>query len=558
MRNASVNNLDLKGYSVLFMISFNNVSKNYGGQILYENASFILRPGDKVGLVGPNGAGKTTVFRVLMKEEGFDGGSITVPEKIRVAYFSQNIGEMKGRTVIEEVMSGSAKASELAVQIRKIEKMLENDLDPDEMEKVLIQLGDYQTEFEKLGGYDLDVRAKEIITGLGVMPYDHDRDVGLFSGGWRMRIALAKVLIQAPDVILLDEPTNYLDLESIVWLEDWLKSFKGAVLMTSHDRDFMNGIVNRIIEVNNKAITTYTGDYDYYEKEKEIRKVQQVAQYESQQAMLQKEEEFIAKFAARASHAAQVQSRVKKIDKIERVELPPEDVVMDFSFPVPPRGSNDIVIMKNLAKTWMRDDGTPQKVFSDLTATVNRLDKIAVVGVNGAGKSTLLKVICGLTEASGGETSLGPSIKAGYFSQFSLDLLNPENTVLEEISSRLPLASNGYIRNLLAAFLFRGDDVEKKIKILSGGEKSRVVLATLMSNSNNLLVLDEPTNHLDLKSRDVLLKALKDFEGTVMYVSHDRHFLHGLSNRVFEVDKGGIRVFESNFQYYMDKKNAEG
>ena len=539
------------------MISFNNVSKNYGGQILYENASFILRPGDKVGLVGPNGAGKTTVFRVLMKEEGFDGGSITVPDKIRVAYFSQNIGEMKGRTVIEEVMSGSVKASELATKMRLIEKQLEGDLDPDEMEKVLIELGDYQTEFEKLGGYDLDVRAKEIITGLGVMPYDHDRDVGLFSGGWRMRIALAKVLIQNPDVILLDEPTNYLDLESIVWLEEWLKSYKGAVLMTSHDRDFMNGIVNRIIEVANKTITTYTGNYDYYEKEKEIRKVQQVAQYESQQAMLQKEEEFIAKFAARASHAAQVQSRVKKIDKIERVELPPEDIVMDFSFPVPPRGSNDVVIMKSLAKTWTRDDGTPHKVFSGLTATVNRLDKIAVVGVNGAGKSTLLKVICGLTQASEGESSLGPSIQAGYFSQFSLDLLNPENTVLEEISSRLPHSSNGYIRNLLAAFLFRGDDVEKKIKVLSGGEKSRVVLATLMSNNYNLLILDEPTNHLDLKSRDVLLKALKEFEGTVMYVSHDRHFLHSLSNKVFEVDKGGIRVFETGFQYYLDKKKSE-
>lgn len=540
------------------MISFNNVSKNYGGQILYENASFILRPGDKAGLVGPNGAGKTTVFRVLMKEEGFDGGSITVPEKVRVAYFSQNIGEMKGRTVIEEVMSGSAKASVLAGEIRKIEKKLEEELDPDEMEKVLIQLGDFQTEFEKLGGYDLDVRAKEIITGLGVMPYDHDRDVGLFSGGWRMRIALAKVLIQQPDVILLDEPTNYLDLESIVWLEEWLKSFKGAVLMTSHDRDFMNGIVNRIIEVANKTITTYTGDYDYYEKEKEIRKVQQIAQFESQQAMLQKEEEFIAKFAARASHAAQVQSRVKKLDKIDRVELPPEDIVMDFTFPEPPRGSNDVVTMRNLAKTWTRDDGTPHKVFSGLTATVNRLDKIAVVGVNGAGKSTLLKTICGLTEASSGEVSLGPSIKAGYFSQFSLDLLDPEATVLEEISSRLPQASNGYIRNLLAAFLFRGDDVEKKIKVLSGGEKSRVVLATLMSNNNNLLILDEPTNHLDLKSRDVLLKALKEFDGTVMYVSHDRHFLHGLSNKVFEVDKGGIRIFESGFQYYVDKKKAEG
>ncbi len=539
------------------MISFNNVSKHYGGQILYENASFILRPGDKVGLVGPNGAGKTTVFRVLMKEEGFDGGSITVPEKVRVAYFSQNIGEMKGRTVIEEVMSGSAKASELAQKMRAIETKLENDLDPDEMEKVLIELGDYQTEFEKLGGYDLDVRAKEIITGLGVMPYDHDRDVGLFSGGWRMRIALAKVLIQQPDVMLMDEPTNYLDLESIVWLEQWLKDYKGAVLMTSHDRDFMNGIVNRIIEVANKQITTYTGDYDYYEKEKEIRKVQQIAQYESQQAMLQKEEEFIAKFAARASHAAQVQSRVKKIDKIERVELPPEDVVMDFSFPTPPRGSNDVVMMKDLAKNWTRDDGTLHKIFSGLTATVNRQDKISVVGVNGAGKSTLLKVICNLTEASGGECSIGPSIQVGYFSQFSLDLLNPENTVLEEISNRLPHASNGYIRNLLAAFLFRGDDVEKKIKVLSGGEKSRVVLATLMSSNNNLLVLDEPTNHLDLKSRDVLLKALKDFDGTVMFVSHDRHFLHGLSNRVFEVDKGGIRVFDTNFQYYLDKKKSE-
>ena len=539
------------------MISFNNVSKNYGGQILYENASFILRPGDKVGLVGPNGAGKTTVFRVLMKEEGFDGGSITVPEKVRVAYFSQNIGEMKGRTVIEEVMSGSAKASELSRKMREIEVKLESDLDPDEMEKILIELGDYQTEFEKLGGYDLDVRAKEIITGLGVMPYDHDRDVGLFSGGWRMRIALAKVLIQNPDVILLDEPTNYLDLESIVWLEEWLKAFKGAILMTSHDRDFMNGIVNRIIEVANKTITTYTGDYDYYEKEKEIRKVQQVAQYESQQAMLQKEEEFIAKFAARASHAAQVQSRVKKIDKIERVELPPEDIVMDFSFPVPPRGSNDVVMMKELSKSWTRDDGTLHKVFSGLTATVNRLDKIAVVGVNGAGKSTLLKVICKMTEASAGECSIGPSIQVGYFSQFSLDLLNPDNTVLEEISNRLPHASNGYIRNLLAAFLFRGDDVEKKIKVLSGGEKSRVVLATLMSNNNNLLILDEPTNHLDLKSRDVLLNALKTFDGTVMYVSHDRHFLHGLSNRVFEVDKGGIRVFDSNFNYYLEKKRSE-
>jgi ATP-binding cassette subfamily F protein 3 len=540
------------------MISFNSVSKHFGGQIVYNDASFILRPGDKAGLVGPNGAGKTTVFRILMKEEGFDGGSITVPEKLRVAYFSQNIGEMKGRTVIEEVMSGNARAFELQKEMKIIESKLEDpELDPDEMEKILIDLGDYQTDFEKLGGYDMDQRAKEIVTGLGIMPYDHDRDVSLFSGGWRMRIALAKVLIQIPDVILLDEPTNYLDLESIIWLEEWLKTFKGAVLMTSHDRDFMNGIVNRIIEVANKTITTYTGNYDYFEKEKEIRRGQQVAQFESQQANLKKEEEFIARFAARASHAAQVQSRVKKLDKIERIEMPVEDIVMDFSFPTPPRGSNDVVMMKGLAKDWTRDDGTIHKVFSGLTATVHRQDKIAVVGVNGAGKSTLLKVICDLTRPSGGEVSIGPSIKVGYFSQFSLDLLNPENTVLEEVTNSLKDASNGYVRNLCAAFLFRGDDVEKKIKVLSGGEKSRVILAILMSSNNNLLILDEPTNHLDLKSRDVLLKALQDFDGTVMFVSHDRHFLHAVSNRVFEVDKGGIRVFDSNFQYYVDKKKSE-
>lgn len=543
------------------MISFNNVTKTYGGQILYENASFILRPGDKAGLVGANGAGKTTVFKVLAKEEGFDAGSITVPDKIRLAYFSQNIGEMKGRTVIEEVMSGSAKVSTLALEIKRIENILDNSvetpLSDDEMEKVLIELGDFQTEFEQLGGYDLDVRAKEIITGLGVMPYDHDRDVGLFSGGWRMRIALAKILIQNPDVILLDEPTNYLDLESIVWLEEWLKNFKGAILLTSHDRDFLNGIANRIIEVGNKTITTYTGNFDFYEKEREIRRVQHVAQFERQKDMLAKEEEFIARFAARASHAAQVQSRVKKIDKIERVEMPIEEDVMDFSFPVPPRGSNDVVIMKNLAKNWVRDDNSIHKVFSDLSAVVHRLDKIAVVGVNGAGKSTLLKVICGLTESSGGEVNLGPSIQAGYFSQFSLDLLNPENTILEEITGRIKNGTPGFIRNLLAAFLFRGDDVDKKIKILSGGEKSRVVLATLLSNNHNLLILDEPTNHLDLKSRDVLLEQLKKYEGTVMFVSHDRHFLHALSNRVFEVDKANIRVFESNYHYYLEKKHDE-
>lgn len=543
------------------MISFNNVTKTYGGQVLYRDASFILRPNDKIGLVGPNGAGKTTVFRVLAKEEGFDSGSITVPEKVRLAYFSQKIGEMRGNTALEEVMKGSKRVTELQKEISRIEKILEDSgttpISDDEMEKVLIELGDHQTEFEKLGGYDLEVRAKEVLTGLGIMPEDHDRDVEYFSGGWRMRIALAKVLIQNPDAILLDEPTNYLDLESILWLEDWLKSFKGAVLMTSHDRDFMNGICTNIIEVANQAITQYSGNYDYYEKEKEIRKQQQVAQFERQQDMLAKEEEFIARFAARASHAAQVQSRVKKLDKIDRVEMPKEDEVIDFTFPTPPRGSNDVVMMKNLKKVWIKENGKEHLVFDNLTAVVHRLDKVAVVGVNGAGKSTLLKVIMGLTEATSGEASIGPSIKAGYFSQFSLDTLNPDNTVIEEVGWRLKDASIGYLRNLLAAFLFKGDDVDKKIRVLSGGEKSRVLLAVLLSTNNNLLVLDEPTNHLDIKSREVLLNALKAYEGTVLIVSHDRHFLHELSNRVFEVDKGSIQIYDTNFQYYLTKKKSD-
>lgn len=543
------------------MISFNNVTKTYGGQVLYKDASFILRPNDKIGLVGPNGAGKTTVFRILAKEEGFDSGSITVPEKVRLAYFSQKIGEMRGNTALEEVMKGSKRVTELQKEMSRIEKILEDSgttpISDDEMEKVLIELGDYQTEFEKLGGYDLEVRAKEVLTGLGIMPEDHDRDVEYFSGGWRMRIALAKVLIQNPDAILLDEPTNYLDLESILWLEDWLKNFKGAVLMTSHDRDFMNGICTNIIEVANQAITQYSGNYDYYEKEKEIRKQQQIAQFERQQDMLAKEEEFIARFAARASHAAQVQSRVKKLDKIDRVEMPKEDEVIDFTFPTPPRGSNDVVMMKNLKKVWIKENGKEHLVFDNLTAVVHRLDKVAVVGVNGAGKSTLLKVIMGLTEATSGEASIGPSIKAGYFSQFSLDTLNPENTVIEEVGWRLKDASVGYLRNLLAAFLFKGDDVDKKIKVLSGGEKSRVLLAVLLSTNNNLLVLDEPTNHLDIKSREVLLNALKAYEGTVLIVSHDRHFLHELSNRVFEVDKGSIQIYDTNFQYYLTKKKSD-
>jgi ATP-binding cassette, subfamily F, member 3 len=530
------------------MITVSNLTKSYGGQVLYQNGSFFIGPGEKVGLVGPNGAGKTSLFRLLIGEERADSGSINIPSNLNMSYFSQSVGELKGRSAIEEVIHGNPRLGFLKNEITKIEKILEAG---DYSEEVLEKLGDYQTEFEKLGGYDIEHQAAEVLTGLGIMPDEHQRPVEAFSGGWKMRIALAKVLAQRPEFILMDEPTNYLDLESIVWLEEWLRNFKGAVFMTSHDRYFLNGLVKKIVEVNHKAITVYSGNYDYYEKERGIRREQLIASSERQQAMLQKEEEFIAKFAARASHAAQVQSRVKKLDKIDRIEVMAEDQAINFEFPKPPRSGNDVVKMQGLSKVWVSTEGKDRPVFSNVTGVVKRLEKVAVVGVNGAGKSTLLKIIAALTDATEGKVETGANVQLGYFSQYSMDVLNPAKTVFDEVRDRVKDKSDGYIRNLLAAFLFRGDDVEKKISVLSGGEKSRLILATLLTNPCNLLILDEPTNHLDIRSREVLTEALKTYEGTLLIVSHDRHFLKQLTTQVAQVDKGGVTFYPGTYSEYL-------
>lgn len=530
------------------MITVSNLTKSYGGQVLYSNGSFFIGPGEKVGLVGPNGAGKTSLFRLITGEESSDSGSINIPGNTRLCYFSQNIGELKGRSAIEQVIHGNPRLGFLKHEISLIEKALEEGEYSDEM---LEKLGDYQTEFEKLGGYEIEHEAAEVLTGLGIMPEDHQRPVESFSGGWKMRIALAQVLAQKPDFILMDEPTNYLDLESIVWLENWLKNFKGAVFMTSHDRFFMNSIVKKIIEVNHKTITVYNGDYDFYEKEREIRREQLIASAGRQEAMLKKEEEFIAKFAARASHAAQVQSRVKKLDKIERIEVIADVASINFEFPNPPRSGNEVVKMNNLGKTWKTDDGREKKVFSSVTGVIRRLEKVAVVGVNGAGKSTLLKIIAGLTDSSEGSMEIGANVNFSYFSQYSMDVLNPNNTVFEEVRNRVNSKTDGYMRNLLAAFLFRGDDVDKKVSVLSGGEKSRLILATMLTNPSNLLILDEPTNHLDILSREVLTQALKNYDGTVLLVSHDRHFLKQVTTTVAEVDKGGVTFYPGTYSEYL-------
>lgn len=540
------------------MISISNGTKLQGQRTLFQNASFQINPGDKVGLVGPNGSGKTTLFRILIGEDPLDKGEVSTGQRSVIGYFSQDVGDMSGRSALEEVKAGAGKVSELAAQIEDMEQQLNDSgttpLSEVDMTALLERYGDAQMEFQTRGGYDLDSRAKDVLTGLGIGPGDFEMPVESFSGGWKMRIALARILVLNPDILLMDEPTNHLDIESIIWLEEWMKNYKGAMLMTSHDRDFMNGLVSRIFEIGNKTLTVYSGNYDFYIKERETRREQLLAAHKRQADMLSKEEEFIARFAARASHAAQVQSRVKKLDKIERIEIPPEVKTINFEFQVPPRSGNDVVKISELSKVWVRDDGVEKSVFHGISGMVRRLDKIAVTGVNGAGKSTLLKIITEATDPTTGSAVIGANVSIGYFSQHSVEILNPKNTVIDEMVSHLPQASMGFIRNLLGAFLFSGDDVDKKISVLSGGEKSRLVIALILARPVNLLILDEPTNHLDIESRAILLKAIQDFEGTVMVVSHDRYFLRAIVNRVFEIDHGQMRDFQGTYDYYLSKR----
>ncbi|MBX3017730.1 MAG: ABC-F family ATP-binding cassette domain-containing protein [Bdellovibrionaceae bacterium] len=537
------------------MVHLSGVTKQFGPRILYRKAQMQINEGEKIGLVGPNGAGKTTIFRLITGEDSPDEGTVSKPDRLKIGYFSQNIAEMGGRTALQEVMSAVGDFGKLQARIKEIEaRLADPDLGEDEMTKILEEYGELQSEFDRIGGYSLESRAAEILTGLGIGPEDYNRPTEHFSGGWKMRIALAKILALQPDLLLMDEPTNHLDIESIIWLEEWLRQFPGALVMTSHDRDFMNRLVSKIVEVNHKTLTTYGGDYDFYERERKIRHEQLIASAKRQEDMLAKENEFIARFAARASHAAQVQSRVKKLEKIEIIEVPPEEKEIQFQWPEPPRGGDEVVKFEGLQKTWTTPEGREKLVFKDASALVRRLDRVAVVGINGAGKSTLMKVLTGQTQPTTGKYQIGPSIQLGYFSQSSMDILNPANTLLDELQSHFPHQNVGYLRNLLGAMKFSGEDHDKKISILSGGEKSRVVLATLLANPLNFLVLDEPTNHLDIQSRDVLLDALKSFPGTVMMVSHDRHFLRELTTRVFELHKNSLQVFDGTWDYYVEKR----
>jgi ATP-binding cassette, subfamily F, member 3 len=540
------------------MVNLSNIKVAYGSRILFQNAGFLIRPGDNIGLVGQNGSGKTTVFRLITGEETPDEGTVSIDPGVVVGYFSQDVGEMSGHSVLKEVLSGAGRVYDVSIKMSEMEHSMS---DPDEMaamsnenmESFMNHYGELQSEFQNLGGYELEENAKAILDGLGIPQIRQGQEVETFSGGWKMRIALARILVLNPNVLLIDEPTNHLDIETIIWLEEWLKSFKGSVMMTSHDRDFMTRLCNRTIEVAAENIVTYSGDYDFYLRESEIRREQLIAGSRRQQAMLAKEEEFIARFAARASHAAQVQSRVKMLEKVEKIIVPPSPKVIRLKISPPSRSGDIVVKMENLTKAWALPDGSSHPVFSGINGVIERTNKIALTGVNGAGKTTLLKVMAQQTEATKGSCTIGASVNAAYFSQYSSDILKPGNSIYEEVSLRLPNETVGYIKNLLGSFQFSGDDVEKKIGVLSGGEKSRVILACILAEPVNFLILDEPTNHLDIASREVLLEALQDFEGTLITVSHDRYFLRNVVNRVFEIDHGAMKIFEGDYNYYLEK-----
>ncbi len=534
------------------MIRFDNVSKQNGHRILFLEASAALNRGEKIGLVGPNGAGKTTLFRMITGEEQPDGGQVAIEKQVSIGYFNQDVGEMSGRSAVAEVMDGAGPVSVVAAELAELEAAMADPDRADEMDAIIERYGEVQARFDELGGYELEGKAREVLAGLSFSQEMMDGDVGGLSGGWKMRVALARILLMRPDAMLLDEPSNHLDIESLIWLEGFLKGYEGALLMTSHDREFMNRIVTKIIEIDGGTLTSYSGDYGFYEKQRALKEKQQEAQFERQQAMLAKELKFIERFKARASHASQVQSRVKKLDKIERFEPPKRRQVVTFDFPPAPRSGDDVAVLKNVHKGY-----GSRAIYEGLDLTIRRKERWCVMGVNGAGKSTLLKLIAGAAEPDSGTVTVGGSVKMGYFSQHAMELLDGDQTIFEALEAHFPQASQGSLRALAGCFGFSGDDVEKKCRVLSGGEKARLVMAIMLFNPPNFLVLDEPTNHLDLDTKQMLIAALAAYEGTMLFVSHDRHFLAALSNRVLELTPEGIHQYGGGYTEYVERTGQE-
>jgi ATPase subunit of ABC transporter with duplicated ATPase domains len=534
------------------VLQLDSVSKRHGSQILFIDASLALFRGERVGLVGPNGAGKSTVFRMLVGQELPDAGQVNVDRGVVIGYFDQNTGEMSGRSVLAQTIAGAGEVAQVGEELASLEAQMADPEQLDRLDEVVERFGEVQARFDALDGYALSARANEVLAGLGFSEEVIAGDVGKLSGGWKMRVALARVLLMKPDVLLLDEPTNHLDIESIIWLEGFLNNFEGGLIITSHDQAFINRVVTRVVDIDEGDLVSYSGNYDFFQEQFKLRQAQREAQFNRQQAMLAKEQAFIDRFKARASHAAQVQSRVKKLDKIEKIDPPRVRKQVEFDFRAPPRSGDDVAVLENVGKGY-----GSKRIYDQFSLLIRRQERWCVMGVNGAGKSTLLKLVAGATSPDTGSVRLGAGVKLGYFAQHAMEILDAAKSVLVMAQETFPLAGLGVLRTLLGAFGFSGDDVEKRCDLLSGGEKARLVMALMMYDPPNLLVLDEPTNHLDLDTKAMLVRVLRDFDGTLLFVSHDRKFLSALSNRVLELTHEGAHTFGGGYDEYVAQSGHE-
>lgn len=535
------------------MITLTHVQKQFGGRILFKDCSLQIGVRDRIGLIGSNGSGKTTLFRMILGQEPIDGGEILVAKGVRMGYLPQEVIPLRGDTVLGEVIKSASLITSLQDKMKLLEEELTSVDDPAMQERLAKEYGRLHEHYTLLGGYGLEAEAKRILKGLGFRERDFVRTVEELSGGWLMRVALSKILLQSPDLLLLDEPTNYLDLESLIWLENFLVNYPGAMVIVSHDRVFLNHLVDRIAEIEGEKIDLYYGDYDHYLVEKENRRRILEATYKAQQRKIEQTERFIERFRAKNTKSSQVQSRIKMLEKIERVELPKERREIRFEFPAPKRCGHRVIEVKNLHKSYGETI-----VYQGIDLTLFRGDKVALVGPNGAGKSTLLKILAGVLDFEKGEVILGKDVTRAYFAQHQFDLLRPERTVYEELLSIATDESQTQLRTLLGTFLFSGDDIEKKVSVLSGGEKSRLILAKMLLKPANLLLLDEPTSHLDIASRNVLEMALKQFQGTICLITHDRHLINEIATKVIEIDRGVPNIYLGNYDDYVYKKQLSG